>query len=661
MQMSEALPVVTTLALLMWLMFKMFRGSSSEGWWNRYMVYPVTWALAVQLGRGEHLLPILAFGTALRYLVNLTFTIMSKLDWLAEPLRIQRVNPPAEQHDRELDWDGPVILSPLAFVLVDAVTPWLREERVVPFCWESVLAMFMGHYLIVEPLYYAFHVALHTHQLYKHSHVHHHTSTVTEAISGTSHPMLETLCYLANFSFSFMLPAWLGLFSLELIPFYLAWFDVMNCIGHCNFEVVPRFLQFGPLKYLVYTSSYHSLHHTKYKYNYCLFCPIWDYIGGTVHPTTERLHEKVLSHPPRQLEAVFLGHGVALHSMLHLPWFSPYLATRKHHVRWWMVPLQPLMFVWAIICRYLFSTSCMQRYQFRGTECATWCLPVTGHFYVMKSHHKAIADRILKAVRDADDMGVKYFGLGALNKAEWINHGGSDIVDKLEKHRKIKVVHGNTLTAAAVWEALKQHTLPGEEIVFAGSTSKIGRALCILLARRGNIVCMITGSKDRFESICSGAGDAAKNLRRLKTYEETRALPGRAWIIGKWMSEEQIKDLIAPGALIVDFAVPHVPKNVSSPYRYVNGAALTFSRKDTDLTFCHDVPNTVPACMAATIIHAREDTGEHECGELGIEEVDRWWAKAVQHGFSLACPHPDLTKAGGCRDTDEGAAKPKAA
>ena len=44
----------------------------------------------------------------------------------------------------------------------------------------------------------------------------------------------------------------------------------MNCAGHCNFECFPRWAQWGPLKYYVYTSCYHSLHHSKYKWNYCL-------------------------------------------------------------------------------------------------------------------------------------------------------------------------------------------------------------------------------------------------------------------------------------------------------------------------------------------------------------------------------------------------------
>lgn len=85
--------------------------------------------------------------------------------------------------------------------------------------------------------------------------MHHHSSVVTEAltrfrspcvtqaISGTSHPMLETLGYLANFSLAFLVPAWMGYFSTALIPIYFTWFDIMNCIGHCGFEVMPKCLQ----------------------------------------------------------------------------------------------------------------------------------------------------------------------------------------------------------------------------------------------------------------------------------------------------------------------------------------------------------------------------------------------------------------------------------
>lgn len=409
----------------------------------------------------------------------------------------------------------------------------------------------------------------------------------------------------------------------------------MNCIGHCNFEAIPRFMQWGPLKYVVYNSCFHSLHHTKFKYNYCLFCPIWDYLGGSVHPTSEALYAKVLSQPPRQLDAVFLGHGHNTASMLHLPWLSPYLATHEHHLRWWMVPLQPVMALWAIFCRYFMPTACVQRYQYLGTQCATWCLPVTGHFYLMKSQKEPIANMITQAVLDADKAGARYLGLGALNKAQWINHGGDDIVKKLPQGCKVKVVHGNTLTAAAVMQALLCHTQPSEEIFMTGSTSKIGRALCLLLAQRGNVVRMLSNCDDRFNEIRSQAGHNADKLKRARSYKESVGC--RIWVLGKQMADAEILEHIPLGSVIVDYAVPHVPEHIAQRYCYINGAALSYDQRDCDLTFCHDVPGTVPACLAATIIHAREDLGHHECGEIEIDEVEAWWTKATKHGFRLDC------------------------
>eukprot|EP00913_Durusdinium_trenchii_P006659 g6257.t1 len=130
----------------------------------------------------------------------------------------------------------------------------------------------------------------------------------------------------------------------------------------------------------------------------------------------------------------------------------------------------------------------------------------------VSSRRQQISEMIAQAVRDADDAGVKYFGLAHLNKAEFINQGGKELLPLLGD-RKIRIVHGNTLTAAAVWQALRQYTQPKDEIVFAGSTSKIGRALCILLARRGHTVRMITGCEERFQKIKSEADLILRDAR----------------------------------------------------------------------------------------------------------------------------------------------------
>jgi hypothetical protein len=83
--------------------------AASLKWWSKYLIVPLTWALASFCGK-DHLMPSLMGGSALRYVVALVFTALSKLDSVAEPVRIIRGNPPARQHERELDWDGPIIL-----------------------------------------------------------------------------------------------------------------------------------------------------------------------------------------------------------------------------------------------------------------------------------------------------------------------------------------------------------------------------------------------------------------------------------------------------------------------------------------------------------------------------------------------------------------------
>ena len=68
---------------------------------------------------------------------------------------------------------------------------------------------------------------------------------------------------------------------------------------------------------------------------------------------------------------------------------------------------------------------------------------------------KRINSYIEDAIVTADKQGVKVFGLGALNKNEALNGGGALFV-KNNPHLKVRVVHGNTLTAAAVLQKIPE-------------------------------------------------------------------------------------------------------------------------------------------------------------------------------------------------------------
>ena len=77
----------------------------------------------------------------------------------------------------------------------------------------------------------------------------------------------------------------------------------------------------------------------------------------------------------------------------------------------------------------------------------------------------------------------------------------------------------------------------------------------------------------------------------------------------------------------------------ASPNSRLNRATISASggTADPDLpAAATGLPGTVPACLAATIIHCREESREHECGEVDLESLDAWWKRAEAHGFRLA-------------------------
>jgi hypothetical protein len=108
--------------------------------------------------------------------------------------------------------------------------------------------------------------------------------------------------------------------------------------------------------------------------------------------------------------------------------------------------------------------------------------------------------RVEESLRVADRAGVKVLGLGALNKAEFVNEGGDRLVSRV-RPCNTRVVHGNTLTAAAVIENVLSVVPAGGRVFLTGPTSKVGRAVAIGLLRAGvNVVCH-TSSAERFDKL----------------------------------------------------------------------------------------------------------------------------------------------------------------
>ena len=263
---------------------------------------------------GFAVLPVLL----LRLLYSQVWISVSRHQTARSKHRIVSKSLDFEQVDRERSWDDQILLTALLFYVVNAAVP---AAQGLPW-WDSkgLVVAALLHAGPVEFLYYWLHRALHHHYLYARYHSHHHASIVTEPITSVIHPFAEEVVYFALFAIPLLTMVATGTGSVAVVNGYLIYIDFMNYLGHCNFELVPKMLfdVLPPLKYLMYTPSVHSLHHTQFRTNYSLFMPLYDYLYGTLDKSSDDLYERTLHGREEAPDVVHLTHLTTPDSVLHL-------------------------------------------------------------------------------------------------------------------------------------------------------------------------------------------------------------------------------------------------------------------------------------------------------------------------------------------------------
>jgi len=494
--------------------------------------------------------------------------------------------------------------------------------------------MLLLHAGPTEFVYYWFHRALHHHSLYKSYHSHHHSSFVTEAITGSVHPFVEHLGYTANFAIPLVGTWALGTASVSMFYIYFLAFDFLNAMGHCNFEFIPSILmKVCPwLKYLIYTPSFHSLHHSHVHTNFCLFMPIYDYIYGTVDRDTDETFEKAREGRKGEDGVVFVGHGTELLSFFHLPMWSRAYASRPYKASWVGYLLSPLLVPAMVLLWFLAPVFVGDRNRLKKLNMQTWVVPRFGFQYFLPYDwvKRNINGHLMRAILKADRIGIDVIGLGALNKAEYLNKGGQLFLDSLPKGQdlRVRLVHGNTLTAAVVIHEIPEDA---KEVVLTGSTSKLGRAIALYLVRRGVKVFMLTSSRERYERI---RDEAAKEHRGLLVHitEHAQGSHCARWIVGTRLTEKQQSH--APrGTHFHQFVVPTIPE-CRDDVVYGKLAAIQLP-KEVRMKWCEMTMkrNNVHACHAGAILHALEKWKHHEVGAIDVERIDVCWESAAKYGF----------------------------
>ncbi|XP_073269724.1 very-long-chain aldehyde decarbonylase CER1-like isoform X1 [Primulina huaijiensis] len=524
-----------------------------------------------------------------------------------------------EQVDRETNWDDQILLTGIWFYVGNSILP---NGSFLPI-WkiEGIIITILLHIGPVEYIYYWLHRALHHHYLYSRYHSHHHSSIVTEPITSVSHPFAEHLAYFCLFAIPIFGAILTGTASLASLVGYITYIDLMNNMGHCNFEFIPKwvFSICPPLKYMMYTPSFHSLHHTHFRTNYSLFMPFYDYIHGTMDISSDAVYETSLTKQEDNPEVVHLTHLTTPESIFHLQVGFASVASRPQNSKWYIWFIRPLT-TWPMMLNFIYGrTFVVERNNFEKLKLQTWVIPRFSIQYSIKWQGQVINNLVEEAILEAEGRGAKILSLGLLNQSWELNRSGALYI-KTNPKLNMKVVDGSSLAVAIVINSIPKGTT---EVLFRGSLSKTAYAIVSALCQKGIQVSAFY----EFERLKLSFRSQSE-IALSKYYTE------RVWIVGDGLSkEEQLK---APkGTLFIPYS-QFPPKKARKDAFYSHTPALVAPPALENLHSCENwLPRrAMSAWHVAGILHGLEGYNVHECGET-MFDVNKIWDDALKHGFRL--------------------------
>ncbi|KAL3537152.1 hypothetical protein ACH5RR_000518 [Cinchona calisaya] len=527
-----------------------------------------------------------------------------------------------EQIDRERNWDDNIIFNGIIVYLVTM----FKSTANMPF-WrtDGVIITILLHIGPVEFLYYWLHRALHHHFLYSRYHQHHHSSIVTEPITSVIHPFGEHIAYFLLFAIPLATTFFSGTASIVSFVGYISCIDFMNNMGHCNFELIPNclFAMFPPLKYLMYTPSFHSLHHTQFRTNYSLFMPLYDYLYDTMDISSDTLYKTSLNRQEDSPDVVHLTHLTTPESIYHLRLGFASLASKPHDFKWYFWFLWPVT-LWSVMVNWFYGrTFLVERNVFKNLKLQIWAIPKYSVQYFAQWQRESINALIEGAILEAEEKGIKVLSLGLLNQEEELN-GNGELYIRRHPQLKVKLVDGSNLAVAIVLNSIPKGA---SEVVLRGKPSKVAYSIAFALCQGG--IQVNTLHEDEHKKLKARLNPVAgSNLIMSKHYS------AKTWIVGGGFTEED--QLKAPkGTTFIPFS--HFPlKKVRKDCLYYYTPSMLAPKYLENLDSCENwLPRRVmSASRIAGILHALENWNENECGKM-VFDIEKIWQASLDHGF---CP-----------------------
>ena len=337
----------------------------------------------------------------------------------------------------------------------------------------------------------------------------------------------------------------------------------------------------------------------------------------------------------------FLAHRVeSWNALLDSRLFDHLHKNPQFHWFWiWLAPLYWLVSAVSLFTKRSHET--VDRFQFANMNSQTVLLRNYAWHFLFGSVRKTIKQRILRAVLSAQKDN-QVIGLGALTKAEWLTQGGQWVVNKLGDKLHAFLVHGDTLTAAAVLKMVdavfKKYHLGGP-VFITGATSKIGRAVVLKLAENQVFVKMYTKSEERFVEIKEAAGRNKRFISKVISLKD--GADCQLWLTGKSKpSGKKLLWAIPKGAVVMNFSVPNpLGENNHKPklgVLAIEAGLLAYNPAITNLRFTMRLrPGLTYACHAGTVVHAHENWQFHEVGQVELPMLKEVWRVAKEIGFFL--------------------------
>jgi sterol desaturase/sphingolipid hydroxylase (fatty acid hydroxylase superfamily) len=202
--------------------------------------------------------------------------------------RVPRRDPTARQVLREVTHSlRSIIIFGLVTLAVAAAARagWTRlyyriGDRGWPWFVLSIGLMIVLH----DTYFYWTHRLMHHRLLYHFLHHTHHLSTSPTPWAAYAFSPAEALVQAGIGPLAvFTLPVHPAAFAI-----FMVWQITFNVLGHCGYEIFPRWFLRSPAGSVLNSVTHHALHHEKFRANFSLYFNVWDRLMGTNHRDYER-------------------------------------------------------------------------------------------------------------------------------------------------------------------------------------------------------------------------------------------------------------------------------------------------------------------------------------------------------------------------------------